>query len=130
MKEPVWIREDVVLAIHKRQLAEYGGGEGVRNEGLLASALAQPKNFLAYAGGEPDLPRVAASYAWGLIRNRPFVAGNNRMAYLLCRTFLKLNGLDFAANSEAKCLAFLQFAERLLSEDELAAWIKKRLTRD
>jgi len=130
MKEPVWIREDVVLAIHQRQLAEHGGGEGVRDLGLQGSALARPKNFLAYAGGAPDLPRLAASYAWGLIRNHPFVDGNKRTSYVLCRTFLKLNGLDIAADPEEKYLAFLQLAEGLLSEDELAAWIGNHLTRD
>ena len=130
MKEPVWIREDVVLAIHQRQLAEHGGGEGVRDPGLLGSALARPKNFLAYAGGAPDLPRLAASYAWGLIRNHPFVDGNKRTAYVLCRTFLKLNGLGIAADPEEKYLTFLQLAEGLLSEDELAAWIGNHLTRD
>lgn len=127
MKEPLWIRQDVVLAIHQRQLAEHGGGEGVRDPGLLDSALARPKNLLAYAGGEPDLPRLAASYAWGLIRNHPFVDGNKRTAYVVCRTFLKLNGLDLAADSEAKYLTFLQLAEGLLSEDELAAWIENHL---
>ena len=130
MKEPVWVREDVVLAIHQRQLAEHGGGEGVRDPGLLDSALARPKNFLAYVGGEPDLPRLAASYAWGLVRNHPFVDGNKRTAYVLCRTFLKLNGLDIAAGQEEKYLTFLQLAEGLLSEDELAAWIGNHLTKD
>jgi death-on-curing protein len=127
MREPVWIREDVVLAIHRRQLAEHGGSEGVRDPGLLDSALARPKNFLAYTGGEPDLSRLAASYAWGLMRNHPFVDGNKRAAYVVCRTFLKLNGLDLAADSEAKYLTFLQLAEGLLSEDELAAWIERHL---
>jgi len=121
------MREDVVLAIHRRQLAEHGGSEGVRDPGLLDSALARPKNLLAYAGGEPDLPRLAASYAWGLSRNHPFVDGNKRTAYVVCRTFLKLNGLDLAADPEAKYLTFLQLAEGLLSEDELAAWIERHL---
>jgi death-on-curing protein len=128
MAEPVWIRQDVVLAVHRRQLAEHGGGEGVRDAGLLDSALARPKNLLAYSGGEPDLPRLAASYAWGLIRSHPFVDGNKRTAYVVCRTFLKLNGLDLNASQEEKYLTFLQLAEGLLSEDELAAWITRNLT--
>jgi death-on-curing protein len=128
MAEPVWIRQDVVLAVHRRQLAEHGGGEGVRDAGLLDSALARPKNLLAYSGGEPDLPRLAASYAWGLIRSHPFVDGNKRTAYVVCRTFLKLNGLDLNASQEEKYLTFLQLAEGLLSEDDLAAWITRNLT--
>lgn len=124
MKEPVWIRDDVVIAIHHRQLAEHGGGEGIRDPGLLASALARPKNLLTYAEGEPDLPRLAACYAWDLMRNHPFVDGNKRTAYIVCRTFLKLNGLDLHAGQEEKYLTFLQLAEGLLSEEDLAGWIR------
>jgi death-on-curing protein len=128
VKEPVWVRDGVVIAIHHRQLAEHGGGEGVRDPGLLDSALARPKNLLAYAGGEPDLPRLAACYAWGLMRNHPFVDGNKRTAYVVCRTFLRLNGLDFHAGQEEKYLIFLQLAEGLLSEEELADWIRSRIS--
>ena len=128
MKEPVWIREDVVLAIHRRQLAEHGGGEGTRDPSLLDSALARPKNLLAYTGGEPDLPRLAACYAWGLVRNHPFVDGNKRTAYVVCRTFLWLNGLDLEASQEEKYLNFLQLAEGRLSEEELALWIGGHVT--
>lgn len=128
MKDPVWIREDVVLAIHRRQLAEHGGGEGMRDPGLLNSALARPKNLLSYADGEPDLPSLAASYAWGIIRNHPFVDGNKRTAYVVCRTFLKLNGSDLEASQEEKYLTFLQLAEGLLSEEELARWIGSHLS--
>jgi death-on-curing protein len=128
MKEPVWVREDVVLAIHRRQLAEHGGGEGIRDPSLLDSALARPKNLLAYTEGEPDLPRLAASYAWALIRNHPFVDGNKRTAYVVCRTFLKLNGWDLEASQEEKYLRFLQLAEGRLSEEELALWIGDHIT--
>jgi death-on-curing protein len=128
MKEPLWIRGDVVLAIHRRQLAEHGGGEGIRDPSLLDSALARPKNLLAYTGGEPDLPRLAASYAWGLIRNHPFVDGNKRTAYVVCRTFLRLNGLDLEASQEEKYVNFLQLAEGRLSEEELALWIGGHVT--
>jgi death on curing protein len=129
MEEPVWIRGDTVLAIHQRQLAEHGGGEGLRDSGLLDSALARPQNLLAYADGEPDLPRLAASYAWGLIRNHPFVDGNKRTAYVVCRTFLKLNGLDLTASQEEKYLTFLRLAEGLLTEEELARWVESHLMR-
>jgi death on curing protein len=129
MDEPVWIRRDTVLAIHQRQLAEHGGGEGLRDSGLLDSALARPQNLLAYADGEPGLPRLAASYAWGLIRNHPFVDGNKRTAYVVCRTFLKLNGRDLTASQEEKYLTFLRLAEGLLTEEELARWIERHLLR-
>jgi death on curing protein len=128
VEEPAWIRDDVVIAIHRRQLAEHGGSEGIRDLGLLASALARPKNLLSYAEGGPDLSRLAACYAWGLIRNHPFVDGNKRTAYVVCRTFLKLNGLDLNASQEEKYLTFLQLAEGLLSEEELAGWIRSHVS--
>ncbi|HEV8581023.1 MAG TPA: type II toxin-antitoxin system death-on-curing family toxin [Thermoanaerobaculia bacterium] len=126
MGEPVWVREDVVLAIHRRQLSEHGGGGGVRDPGLLDSALARPKNLLAYSG-ESDLALLAASYAWGLARNHPFVDGNKRTAYVVCRTFLRLNGRDLDASQEEKYLTFLQLAEDRLTEQDLAAWIRQHL---
>lgn len=124
--EPVWLRNDVVLAIHRRQLAEHGGSSGIRDEGLLASALAKPKNLLAYADEPPDLAALAASYAFGLVRNHPFVDGNKRTAYVACRTFLLLNGADFEATQEEKYLTFLSLAEGTLSEGALAEWIRNR----
>ena len=124
MGEPVWVRDDVVLAIHRRQLAEHGGGVGIRDEGLLASALARPKNLLAYSDEEPDLAALAASYAYGIARNHPFVDGNKRTAYVVCRTFLMLNGRDLTASREKKYLVFLRLAEGRLSEDELAGWLR------
>jgi death on curing protein len=131
MREPTWIREDVVLAIHRRQLAEHGGGEGIRDRGLLESALARPQNLVAYADpkAEPDLAMLAASYAWGLVRNYPFVDGNKRTAYVVCRTFLLLNGGDLGASAEEKYLTFLHLAEGRLSEHELASWIRAHLTK-
>jgi len=129
MREPVWLREDVVLAIHRRQLAEHGGGEGVRDLGLLDSALARPKNLVAYSDSQdgPDLATLAASYAWGLARNHPFVDGNKRTAYVVCRTFILLNGRDLEASPEEKYLTFLRLAEGRISEEELASWIRDHL---
>ena len=127
MDEPIWIREDIVLAIHQRQLAEHGGGEGIRDPGLLASSLARPRNLLAYSGAPPNLPDLAASYAFGLARNHPFVDGNKRTAYVVCRTFLKLNGMDLQATQEEKYTTFLRLAEGLVSEVELGSWIRRHL---
>jgi death-on-curing protein len=131
MKEPTWIRGDVVLAIHRRQLAEHGGGEGIRDRGLLESALARPQNLVAYADpqAEPDMATLAAAYAWGLTRNHPFVDGNKRTAYVVCRTFLLLNGRDLETSSEEKYLTFLRLAEGRLSEQDLASWIRVHLTK-
>jgi len=122
--EPVWIRDDVVRAIHLRQLAEHGGGEGVRDSGLLQSALARPKNLVAYADSAPDLSTLAAAYAIGIIKNHPFVDGNKRTAFVVSRTFLILNGLDLEATKEEKYRTFVKAAAGTLTEDELADWFR------
>lgn len=127
MTEPVWVRDDVVLAIHRRQLAEHGGAGGIRDEGLLASALAKPRNLLAYSEEAPDLAALAASYGYGIVRNHPFLDGNKRTAFVVCRTFLLLNGLDLSASKEEKYQTFLRLAEGALSEPELGAWIRHRV---
>jgi len=127
MREPVWVRDDVVLAIHRRQLAEHGGGEGIRDPGLLDSALSRPKNLLACSTEEPDLALLAAVYAWSLARNHPFVDGNKRTAYVVCRTFLRLNARDLDASQEEKYVTFLRLAEGRLTEQALAAWIREHL---
>jgi death-on-curing protein len=125
--EPTWVRDDVVRAIHLRQLAEHGGDGGLRDQGLLESALARPKNLLAYGDPEPDLPALAASYAFGIARNHPFIDGNKRTAYVVCRTFLLLNGLDVKASQENKYLTFLKLAQGDLSEEQLAEWLREHL---
>jgi death on curing protein len=127
VEEPNWLREDVVLAIHRRQVAEHGGTEGVRDPGLLVSALARPRNVLAYSEPPPDLAALAAAYAFGIARNHPFVDGNKRTALVAARTFLKLNGQDVAASQEEKYQTFTRLAEGQLTEEELAAWFRARM---
>jgi len=127
MDEPIWVREDVVLAIHRRQLAEHGGSDGVRDGGLLSSALARPKNLVAYGEPAPDAAALAASYAYGIAKNHPFVDGNKRTALVVARTFLLLNGLDLSASQEEKYRTFLSLAEGRLSEEDLAEWLRQRL---
>jgi death-on-curing protein len=122
--EPVWIRADVVLAIHRRQLAEHGGQEGIRDPALLDSALARPRNLLAYAQPSPDLAALAAAYAFGLTRNHPFVDGNKRTALVVARTFLRLNGSDLKATQQEKYATFMRLAEGELLEEDLAAWFR------
>jgi death-on-curing protein len=127
MVEPLWLQEAVVAAIHSRQLAEHGGLDGVRDPGMLSSALARPKNAFVYSQPKPDIPSLAAAYAFGIIRNHPFVDGNKRTAYVLCRTFLKLNGQDIDASDVDKYQTFLAVAEGKIDESQLADWIHSKL---
>jgi death-on-curing protein len=127
MAQIVWLLEETVIAIHQRQISEHGGSEGLRDEGLLASALARPPNVLAYAQPPPDLAVLAAAYAYGIARNHPFVDGNKRTALVAARTFLLLNGVNLEANQDEKYLTFLQLAQGTLTEEQLADWIRKRI---
>ena len=127
MVQIVWLLEETIIAIHQRQISEHGGSEGLRDEGLLVSALARPQNVLAYAQPPPDLAVLAAAYAYGIARNHPFVDGNKRTALVEARTFLLLNGVNLEANQDEKYLTFLQLAQGTLTEDQLADWIRKRI---
>jgi death-on-curing protein len=127
MPKIVWLLEETLTAIHHRQIAEHGGSEGLRDEGLLLSALARPQNLLAYGEPAPDLASLAAAYAYGIARNHPFVDGNKRTALVAARTFLILNGVDLKATQDDKVLTFLNLAEGAISEEELADWIRKRI---
>ena len=127
MPKIVWLLEETITAIHHRQIAEHGGSEGLRDEGLLLSALARPQNLLTYGEPAPDLASLAAAYAYGIARNHPFVDGNKRTALVTARTFLILNGVDLEATQDDKVLTFLSLAEGAVSEEELADWIRKRI---
>lgn len=127
MPKIVWLLEETLTAIHHRQIAEHGGSEGLRDEGLLLSALARPQNLLAYGEPAPDLASLAAAYAYGIARNHPFVDGNKRTSLVAARTFLILNGVDLEATQDDKVLTFLNLAEGAISEEELADWIRKRI---
>lgn len=127
MKEPFWVTKEAVLAIHERQLSEHGGGTGVRDMGLLESALAKPQNLFVYGDGKVDLAAMAASYAYGIASNHPFIDGNKRSALVVSRTFLLLNDADIAATKDDKYLTFLALAAGDISEDALAAWFRKNI---
>ena len=127
MPKIVWLLEETIVAIHHRQIAEHGGGEGLRDEGLLSSALARPQNLFAYGQPHPDLAALAAAYAYGLARNHPFVDGNKRTALVAARTFLLLNGVNLEAGQDEKFLTFQRLAEGSLTEKELAEWIRNRI---
>ena len=125
MNEPVWIRLDVVLAMHEEALMLHGGPEGVRDLGLLESALARPKNLFAYSEESPSLAQFAASYAKGIVANHPFVDGNKRTAFTVSVTFLRLNGLKLTATKEDRVLTFWALAAGEITEAELADWFAK-----
>lgn len=125
MREPVLITVELAEAIHERQLAEHGGSSGVRDRGMLESALARPQQLLAYGGADVDIPALAAAYAFGLARNHPFVDGNKRTAAVACELFLELNGYILLAEDEALYPVFLGLAEGSVSEAELAGWLRE-----
>lgn len=116
----------MALAIHCQQIAEHGGSDGLRDAGLLNSAMARPRNLRAYSDADapPDLARLAASYAYGIARNHPFIDGNKRTALVVARTFLLINGENLWATQDEKYTTFLALAEGRLSEEELADWIR------
>ena len=120
-----WIAPEVALAAHREQLAEHGGGDGIRDPGLFESAMARPINLAAY--GDPDAAALAASYAFGLARNHAFVDGNKRTAAVVSETFLVLNGWDLTATDAELVVAFLALAAGELSEEELGAWFRDHI---
>ena len=120
-----WISLAVVLAVHEEQLAEHGGGSGVRDSGLLESALARPQQLAAY--GEPDLADLAAAYGYGIVRNHPFVDGNKRTGAVVMELFLALHGVELACSDAELVETILALASGDLSQEALAAWLRQRL---
>lgn len=123
--EPIWLDAIDALAIHDRQLAEHGGGTGVRDSGMLESALNHPRNRWGY--GEDDLAALAAAYAFGIARNHPFVDGNKRTAWIIARLFVALNGYALAFEPADAIHTVLALAAGSLSEAELADWFRLHL---
>jgi death-on-curing protein len=121
VKEPVWVLRETVYALHDRLLAEFGGAAGVRDEGLLESALSRPVNQLGY--GSPALAELAAAYAFGLVRNHPFVDGNKRIGFTVAVLFLELNGCVFTASQVDSTVQTLALAARALDESGYASWL-------
>ena len=128
MPAPIWLLPEVAQAVHKRQLAEYGGGTGVRDTGLLESALLRPQNIYTYSNGEASLAQLAAAYAYGLARNHPFVDGNKRTSLVLSLLFLKLNNKTLTASQEDLYAVFMALAEGNVSEVQLAEWFESNLS--
>ena len=125
--QPVWINEELVIAIHARQIAEHGGSGGMRDKSLLQSALARPQQLYAYGDPSPDIAALAASLAYGISKNHPFVDGNKRTAAVLCELFIVVNGMRLEASDREMLSIFLALAEGSLHENELADWIRLHL---
>lgn len=127
MSSWVWIERAIVLAIHHEQLAEHGGLGGIRDEGLLESALAKPLNLAAYH--TPDCADLAAAYGFGIARNHPFMDGNKRTAFVAIELFLAMNGYELVAEDADCVLTMFALAAGELDEPALAAWVRDRSVR-
>ena len=126
MTEWIWIERAFAIAVHDAQLAVHGGGAGIRDEGLLDSALARPRNLAVYE--KPDEAALAASYAFGIARNHAFVDGNKRTALVVAETFLADNGYMLDASNAELAVLFQHLAAGEVAEDELAAWFRERIS--
>jgi death on curing protein len=122
-----WVDRRALLLLHAESLAEHGGGEGLRDNGLLESALARPENLAAY--GQPDFADLAASYGVGVAKNHPFVDGNKRAAFLAVGLFLYLNGRRLRASQAEATLTMLAVAGGDMTEAEFAVWIRDHATK-
>lgn len=123
-----WIDRDVVIAIHDQQIDAHGGTSGIRDMGLIESALARPDNLQVY--GDPDVYDLAAEYGFGLARNHGFIDGNKRTAYVVTRLFLRLNGYDIIAPATDRVLVFENLGKGNLSIGQFASWLRMNGTRD
>lgn len=122
MSEPIWLSAELVIGFHDEQLREFGGPPGIRDRGMLESALGRPQNKWTY--GETDLAALAAAYAFGIARNHPFVDGNKRAALLSIIVFLGLNGVDFIADQAEAVVIIQDLAAGLVNEEGLSRWIR------
>ena len=122
MKEPEWVLREVVFAAHDQSLAQFGGAAGLRDEGLLDSALGRPLNLFTY--GKPTLFDLAASYGYGIVKNHPFIDGNKRTGFLAAVVFLELNGCRFQATEVDSTLQTLALAAGEMTEAAYAKWLK------
>jgi death-on-curing protein len=124
MNEPKWAPLAVVIAIHEAQLSQHGGSVGIRDQGLLESALSRPQQIHAYTEN-PSLSRLAAAYAFGLAKNHAFVDGNKRTAWVVCATFLEVNGRSVTATQAEVVTSMLGVADSSINEETFAAWLER-----
>ncbi len=122
MKEPYWLTRSECLALHDMMLAHYGGCSGIRDEGLLESALARPRQLHHY--GNPSLPEMAAAYAGGIVKNHPFLDGNKRTGFMMGAGFLERNGCKFFASEADVVICTLALAAGEMTEADYASWLE------
>ncbi len=123
-----WLQPGLVEAMHLRQLAEHGGASGLRDTGLLETALAKPLQWVSYGDPPPDLAALAAAYGFGIAHLHPFVDGNKRTSLVATLAFLRINGFDIKATPEERYLIWIVLAAGTLSEESLATWLRERMT--
>ena len=128
MNEPIWLDVEILIDLHAEQLALFGGPDGIRDQGMLESALGRPINKFTY--GETDLAALAAAYAFGIARNHPFVDGNKRTSLLALYTFLGVNGVDFVVPEADAAAIILSLAADEVSEESLTRWIRDNWRRE
>ena len=121
--EPCWLTREAVLAIHAQLLARFGGSAGIRDENLLESALAKPRQLHAY--GQPNAYEMAAAYAFGIVKNHPFIDGNKRAGFVAAYTFLGINGIDFTASEEEAVIFTRGLAAGDITIEEYTLWLRK-----
>ena len=121
--EPSWLTREAVLAIHAQLLARFGGSAGIRDDNMLESALAKPRQLHAY--GQPNAYEMAAAYAFGIVKNHPFVDGNKRAGFVAAYTFLGINGIDFTAPEEEAVLFTRGLAAGDITLEEYTLWLQK-----
>ncbi|MEM7808962.1 MAG: type II toxin-antitoxin system death-on-curing family toxin [Planctomycetota bacterium] len=121
--DPIWIERSVADALHEQQLELHGGSSGVRDAGLLDSALNRPRQLFAYSDPTPDIPTLAACYAFAIARNHAFVDGNKRTAAVVCELFLNRNGYELVADNDAAFDKFLALAAGDISEEAFTDWL-------
>ena len=127
MRQPIWVLREVVLILHEQSLAQFGGSLGIRDEGMLDSALARPKNLFSYT--KPTLFELAASYGFGLVKNHPFVDGNKRTGFVVAVLFLELNGYRFDGTEADATVTTLGLAAGEISEEQYGSWLKSNSRR-
>lgn len=127
MTDFVWVEDDVILAVHDRLLAVHGGAAGIRDHGLLDSAMARPQNMAGY--GAPDVSQLAAAYVSGIVHNHPFVDGNKRAGFMAAYIFLSRNGWDLVASEVEATRTMLSLAAGETSEEQFAGWIANNCRR-
>jgi death-on-curing protein len=124
MSEPVWVWRRVIELLHQESLAEHGGAEGLRDAGLLNSAMPRARNLHAYED-VPDPFRLAAAYAFGIAKNQPFADGNKRAAFITAGLFLRINGINLKADKAEAVLVMLDLASGEITESQFAEWLRK-----